>query len=826
METTEMRIKPHKTKQVDISRSIIFLVLMVFSIINSAFAEVPGTPLAEVGKIRGIVQDSGDKISIPYATISLYKVSDSMLVTGTMSDSEGNFLIDKIDDGTYYIVIDFIGYSKKTVKDIKIEKGKKDIFLGSILLEKGLEAIAEIEITADKDAVSYKIDKKVINMSQKPEAAGGTVVDALQNTPSVQVDAEGNVSLRGSSNFTVLINGKPSPLSGSDALKQIPASSVETIEIITNPSAKYDPDGTAGIINIVMKKGYETGLNGIVNASVGTRWKNSADFNLNYRTDKANFFVSGNYANRIQKPTVDIFSESFYNDTLTTRIQSADRKHISSPYSVKTGIDLYLSETDMLTASGEYGYWGFGMDMDNLTIETTQPESSVFNLNTLTEMRLGGHYTNGTVAFDHDFAKVHDWVSSLTYSVWDGSDYTDVTESSQDNNLFERHRTTKKSDNYDLRFKSDYTKPLGEKSKLEAGYQYQIKDEDGGFKYLNFNTENENWIENTEFTNSMNFVRSIHSVYTTFGSEVVGFQYQAGLRAEYTDQNLSVLTTNENYGYKKFDLFPTLHITGQLPKEFQLQASYSRRINRPESWNLNPFPMYSDRYVRQGGNPALRPELTDSYELNAMKRLKTGFVSAEAYYRQTHDTQTQIMTLMPDGVIDIVGANIEDTYAYGVELSGNLRPVSWLNLFASANLYNYEISDANVTAGLDTKRFNSDFSLNATFSPTKTTRIQLTGFYNAPTLTTQGERGAMYGLNAGITQEFFKRKLSLTLNGQNVLNTMKYEFIDQTADLYTKFSFKMDYPNIMLTASYKINNYQKRQAPEGDQPAVGGGGMM
>ncbi len=811
-----------------IKRAILVLFTIALSLTGtsrlSANGPTPGVP-SEIGKIEGVVQDSGDKLSIPYATIALYSKQDSNLVTGTMSDSEGRFVIDKVENGDYYVVIDFIGYSKKILKNITIEKGKKDVQLGTILLEKAVEAIAEVEITADKDAVSYRIDKKVINMSQKPEAAGGTVVNALENTPSIQVDAEGNVSLRGSTNFTVMINGKPTQLTGSDALKSIPASTVETVEIITNPSAKYAPDGTAGIINIIMKKGYETGLNGIVNASIGTQWKHSADFSLNYRTDKINYFLSANYAQRPQFPSVDIYSERFFNDTLTIVNQHGDRKHYSDPYNIKGGLDFYITNSDMFTLSGEYGHWGFGMDMDALTKETTLPASSTMTLNTLTKMRMGGIYKSGTASYDHDFSEGHDWVTSFNYRTWDGSNNTDITETDLTTTLYERNKGIRLTDNFEVKIKSDYSKNFSPTSKFEAGYQYQIKDENMSYDYQNFNQEIMDWVDNVEFSSLVNFVRGIHSVYSTYGNEVVGVQYQLGLRAEYTDRNLLSSTGENLFNYQKSDLFPTLHLSKQLPKDIQMQASYSRRINRPESWNLNPFPMYSDRYIRQGGNPNLLPEYTDSYEFNTMKRMKLGFVSAEAFYRKTKDTHEQTLTLQSDGIVLVIPENLDNTYAYGIELSSNLRPVSWLNIFASANLYNYEISGMQVSEDIDTKTFKSDFVLNLTFSPTKTTRLQLTGFYNAPTLSPQGYQSEMFGVNTAVSQEFMKRKLTVSLNAQNIFNTMKFAFDSRTTDLLTTFSFNMEYPVINLAVSYKINNYQKRQTPEDEQPA-GGGGMM
>ncbi len=816
--TLTMKIKP-----------ILILILTVFISINS-YAKIPVDGAPESGKITGIVTDASDNEFIPYATIVLFNKADSVQVNGGVTDDKGFFKLDKIPEGEYYMVINYIGYQKKIINDISVKKGMSSIDLGTLKIDKAVTDIEEVEIIAEKDVIEYKIDKKVINVSKKSVAAGGTVVDALENTPSVQIDAEGNVSLRGSSNFTVLIDGKPTALKGNDALKSIPATAVENVELITNPSAKYDPDGTSGIINIIMKKDFKTGVNGIVNASIGTGLKYNGDFTINYRKEKLNYFIGASYNNMPQNPSTEIDNEIFYNDTTHILTQTADRNHLMNNYNIKAGVDFYLDDSNTLTFSGDYGYWGFNLDMDTQLKEYTAPVSVTDYKRTLTELSIGGNYVNSNLTFDHDFSKAHDLVTSLTFSSWNGNNFSDVNEQSTDEfylNPFDAyHNKSDRNDlNKDFSLKLDYTKPFGEKNKLEIGIQssYFILNSDYTKSDQAYNSDI--WIEQPEFTNEFEFYRLIHSAYTTFSSEFKEIQYQLGLRGEYTDRLLSLKTTDNEYSYEKFDIYPTVHLTKQLPKEQQLQAGYSKRINRPQPWNLNPFPIYSDSYTTQAGNPELLPEYTDSYELNYMKRFKIGFAALEAYYRQTNNGFERTINLSDDGIIQVGTENLNKNFAYGAELSGNFRFNKWLNIYASANIYSYNIQGEIVTETATVQSIKSDYVLNSTISFTKSTRLQLTGFYNAPTITPQGYRSEMYGMNAAISQDFFKNRLSVVIRGRDILKTMKFKFETQAENINTNFVFNMEYPVIVLNISYKINNYKKRQS-ESETPSDFGGGIM
>ncbi|MFH0999694.1 MAG: TonB-dependent receptor, partial [Bacteroidota bacterium] len=327
------------------------------------------------GIIKGLIIDVATDQPMEYANVAIYNKVDSSLISGGITNQKGEFEINGMTYGEYYLEANFIGFDKSKVVNINLDRENPLFDAGSIILSAASTELGAIDIVADKAAVEYKLDKKIVNVSQVLSAAGGTAVDVLENTPSVQVDIEGNVSLRGSSNFTVLIDGRPSVLSGSDALRQIPASALENIEIITNPSAKYEPDGNSGIINLVMKKNSMQGINGIVNASVGSRDKYRGDITLNYRTQKINWFVGADYRDETSYGNWISSRETFMGDTTGFLDINGGRDFIRGGYNFKSGIDFFISDKTTVTISGQVGNSKNDRSGGGNTHEYTLPQS-------------------------------------------------------------------------------------------------------------------------------------------------------------------------------------------------------------------------------------------------------------------------------------------------------------------------------------------------------------------------------------------------------------------------------------------------------------------
>ncbi|NOZ35162.1 MAG: TonB-dependent receptor [Chlorobi bacterium] len=780
--------------------------------------------------VTGNVKSEQTKKPVQFANAALFSMRDSSVVAGVVADENGKFVMTGLPYGKYYMVIDFIGFYKKVIYDIKLFPHNKNLNIGTIYLKEAAENLDEVVVNGERSLVEYKIDRKVINIGKNINASGGTLVDALENVPSVQVDIDGNVTMRGSSNFQVLIDGKPSVLDANDILQQIPASSVENIEIITNPSVKFDPDGTTGIINIVMKKNHKSGLTGVINSSIGTRNKYSTDFLLNYKTKKIGFYIGANYGNRSSTGTGNSVRTTLLNDTTNYLESESERTHQRKYYSVKGGIDFYLNDKNTLSLSGKYGYFGFAMGSKSDIYEYTLPVTSDYYTINDGTFEIGGGFYSGTLDYSHNFAKKgHTLNFSADYSVRSGGIENTVIETESDptftNNLNEsKYRTFQDRSRDRLRIKLDYVYPINEKSKIEAGYQSRILSSGGDYVYENFIEGI--YTEDKSVSNDMIFTRNIHSLYTSYSGEFAGITFMAGIRGEYTDRLIHQLTSGEKYPINRLDFFPSLHFSKQLSKTDQMQLSYSRRVNRPRHWYLNPFPGYSDAYSVRQGNPALLPEFIDSYELAYNKRIKKSFFNIDIYYRQTNNSINRIQSLMPDGKILYTFDNLDKEYAYGSELSGNLQFFKWWNLYANINLYNFNLEGE--TAGETTKNnsYNYDGRINSTFMFTKNSRLQINGFYNAPTVTTQGNRKGFYIISAAYRQEFLKKKLSVVLRVNDIFKTGKYITDTEGLGFTSHNEMLREAPVFMLSLSYKINNYKQKRGDRENMNDMDEGGMM
>lgn len=795
------------------------------------FAESLPSAAKPKGSIQGSIKSFGSQLSIEFANLALYNTADSMLITGTISDPEGKFEIRDIPFGNYYLLVHFIGFQTERIDNIQLNTANRMYYTGEILLKEASENLEEVEILEEKNPLVYLIDKKVVNISKNLDAAGGTVASALENTPSVQVDMDGNVLLRGNSNFTVLIDGKPSVLSGSDALKQIPASLVENVEIITNPSAKYDPEGTSGIINLVMKKNAKNSNNGMINLSGGTFNNYAGDFSFNHFSSKVNYFVSGNYAQYASYPTSSLQGSRNFNDTSYTNSQQVDRKRISDPYAIEAGIDWYPNEANSFTAAYTYGHWGMLLNMDAKSWESNAQSLSTQYSTAHSEMDIQGKYHSANLSHEIKLDTLgQKLLTNLSFTQWDGYNSTDIFEQFTDSaylNPYTSNHAYLSKDNFDNQYhvKIDYTKNYNQHNRLEAGFNGEYQYLKAEYLEKTKDNETQNWSIAEGGSKHMAFNQQIQAGYLTYSGKISGFDYLAGLRLEYLDRRISVEEDASQYPLYQFNIFPTLHITRQFEKGRQLQFSYSKRVNRPHEWSLNPFPVYSDSYVRQIGNPGLKPEFTDSYELNMMQRLSTGFISLEGFYRQTKDAYTRTLQIDTTGIIVIGTENMDKNYAYGAEITCNLSLKKWWMIYSSISLYRYTVQDESSSNMLNVNTFNSDFSFSNTFRLKSNFRIQLTGFYNAPKQTTQGYQFEMYGANLSLSKDFLQQRLNLTLSMRDIFHSVKYGFITDTEAISSRFLHVGEYPNISLRLSYKINDYKHREKGSGSGDFQGGGIM-
>ena len=797
-----------------------FLILLGLNVVFSQGYPRGGIQenIPKEAKITGTIVDGTTKETIPFASVAVYRSKDSTLVTGVLSGSDGSFTIEKLPYGKFYIQVTFVGYKKHRVNNIMLTPNQQISALGNVNVNTSAVALKGVDVVGNLPPVTYQIDKKVVNIAQNITASGGTLADALQNAPSIQTDVQGNITVRGSSNFTVLVDGRPSPIAGSEALQQIPANLVENVEIITNPSAKFEAEGSAGIINIVMKKQKVQGESGMINLTAGTGNKYSGNLNLNYKTSKFNFTLGGDFTDNQSA----IKNNMNNTDTLSSQLIKYQSINGNGSFrrqgmGINAGIDYTINDNNSLTLTGSIGSRTFSRPM-------TSEYHDLYD-NTLASISRDIYYLNSsspefkrnysTLNLDYQL-KLNSKGEKLSASVYlTGGPNNNVSTLQVDTTTANwvslgkakiNQVSTQNSNETDLRFKADYELPISAKGKLESGYQGRFVNNNADYELTN------SGVEDLSQRDKFNFKDQIEAGYATLSNSMSLFDYQLGLRAEYEDRVLTQETQNQVNRVNRIDFFPTIHLTKQLPWDLQLMASYTRRINRPQQQNINPFVVRLDPQTIRQGNPGLLPEFANSYELNLEKKLnKSSFVSVEGFLRQTSNLMQQISLFNPTTQITTnTSANIDHDRSMGTELMVYLEPVKWFSLNTSFNVFNYHMFGTPIPSVA-----NSVNTWNVHVSPTfhlnKETSVQANYTYNAPTITAQGTRSGFYSSTLAIKHNLLKDKASLTLQARNPIGVTSTITTTESAHQYKYSDFQRESQVFLLTFSYRINNYKAKQ---------------
>jgi len=768
------------------------------------------------GTITGKVIDEVTSSPIEYANVVLMSKQDSKMVSGIASNQKGEFLLNGISNGNYDLVISFVGFKKKTINDVQITENNYSVNLSVIKLQPLAVQMKENEVVADKSAMEFKIDKKVVNVSQNLSAAGGTAVDVLQNQPSVQIDANGNLTLRGSGNFTVMVDGRPSVLSGTDALRQIPANIIDNIEIITNPSAKYDAEGTAGIINIVTKKTNLTSTSGIVNSGAGSRDKYNGDFNLSYRDEDFNITLGGDARRFNYMQDINVDRSAFNISGVTS---SADLHSKRDAYTGRFSFDKYFSDKVTLGINGSIGYTDFNMGVNtyNNSSNFTDPALNSYSV-TNDRNNTTAKYFNGSINLTNVFTpKVNDLYFEATFTKLElpSDQITTETISSPTSQVKIKGRENNTS-RIDSRIKLNYKHNLADKNVFETGLQANLFYKKIDIVSKDFNSADQTWTINNAFSNNFDFRNNVYAGFATYSDQVLGLEYQAGLRLEYTDRLLDQITTGTEYKYQKLHFFPTLNISEKLPNDQQLQFSYSRRIQRPFDGQLNPFTYFSDTYTATGGNPYLVPSFTHSIELNYQKSFSGVYLTVQTYFRKTDDGIDQIQVVDNTGRLNLTFANTTNSTSIGSEISANITFAPWFKMDPSLNIYNFSLKAVPEYAIPEQNNFSWDARLNTTLMLSAATRLQFFTNYYPKNVTSQGEMKSFMIIGASVRQEFFERQLIATLSAQNLFGQTKYNIISNGTGFTSNLNVRPEAPIFNLTLSYNFNNFKRRNNEQVD----------
>lgn len=768
------------------------------------------------GTVKGVIIDSLDKSPLQFANITLHKVKDSSFVTGTSSGITGEFIIPNLQDGSYFIKISFIGYKNLIVSNISLSKEKNVFNMGNIALIKDVMMTEENVVIGERANTEFHLDKKVVNVSQNLSAAGGTAVDVLQNQPSVQVDANGNLTLRGNGNFTVMLDGRPSALQGTDALRQIPANIIDKIELITNPSAKYDAEGVAGIINIITKKNTLSSASGIFNVGAGAKDKYNGDFNVNYRAPEYSF-TFGSDARRGNYSTEVTLSRLLDNNSgVNTKMNMLNRR---DNYGVRFSYDRFFTSDFTCGITGEGGYMSLNSGINNYNNLSGFGGNPVELYSTTKDQQtIIVRYINGSFNLSKTFVpKVNDISFDITFTALNMPSSQKTFESAiySDNSQKNFNKGQEVGNTrYDSRIRLNYKHKLGESATFETGLQANLFYKDTDLKYKIFDFSSGTFIIDPLSAYSYNFRNNVFAGFATYTDNLIGLDYQLGLRLEYTDRMVKEIKTSNNYKYEKMHYFPSLSVSKNLGNEQQVQFSYSRRIRRPFDQELIPYSFFSDSYSQIIGNPDLVPSFTDSYELNYQNSFGPVYFSAQMYLRKTVDEIEQYQMVDDKGKTFLIFRNIINNTAIGSELSASISAAKWLKFDPAINVYNLKKESMPEYGITGSNTFQWDSRLTASVILETGTRLQCNINYFPKSTMGQGDIKAFTMIGFSVKQEFMEKKLVATFSAQNLFKQLKYDINSNGIGFKSNLHVVPETPFLNLSLSYNFNNY-RQQRPEG-----------
>ena len=774
-------------------------------------------------RIKGKIVEAGVQTPIDFGDVLLFVKGETQPQSVTLPDTEGRFAFTDVKTGEYSLMIRIMGYDVYVKEGITLtETAETD--LGVIEMKPLEQGLAEVEVVAQRKQVIYRLDKRVIEASGNLLADGGTAVDILENTPSIRVNAEGDVTFRGSGGFLVYVDGKPSIFSGTQALEQIPSGQIENIEIITTPSARHDTDGDAGIINIITKKRYRSGLSGMVNVSGSTALSRNADFLLTQQGNVSRWYAGGAWTERIRKGHFDQDKTTVVDNMTTVSQSSGPRESNYFNYSLKGGYAYTLKSTTFnLDVEGGYGGRMRKGDMDYRETQTLfsehsgllitdQPEGNYFSRD---RYRINETYLQGTAGFDHAFARKGSKLSG-SFLLRYGGDALEYFQSDlfNVNNMRQQgHRAWEDEYRWTVRSNLDYILPYSESGRMEAGHQYFSYLEDGDYRMDYWNPDRQEFYDRTDIYNTFYFQRGVHSFYALLADRYKAFEFQAGMRGEHTHRVLKSSRTWANRTVNRFELFPSAHLGYTFPHEHRLIASFSYRTTRPALFYMEPYITYRDYYSAEIGNPDIRPEYIYVYELNYHKNIGEHSVSATLFHRNRRDKIERLRVPYEAGVTLDSMANVGNDYSSGLELSSQLQPFRWWSITLNGSYYHYKVENVLASAGgQDETSRNYEIMWNNGLYAGKNTRIQVDGNLVGPSVTTQGRTEAFWYVNLSLRQQIPSRRLTGTLSFRDMFNSARYDSHIRTSTLESSTRIRPWYPVVSLTLAYTFNNYKQKGA--------------
>lgn len=787
------------------NKILLLLFLNIFILTNAQQRE------AEEFEISGKIIDQETRQPLEYATIVLTSVS-SKKITGGLTNDKGEYNI-TIPKGKYNISIEFISFKTYHISNKVINENTD---FGTILLTVDSENLDEIEIIAEKTTVEIRLDKKIYNVGKDLTVRGGTASDVLDNVPSVSVDVEGNVALRGNDNVRILINGKPSGLVGlnsTEALRQLPAEAIEKVEVITSPSARYDAEGTAGILNIILRRSKLEGLNGAITTNIA--YPNSAGIsgNLNYRIGDFNFFTTSGYSYR-ESPGNSFTSTNYINNSNLLFEEERKFDRTSKGYNINAGVEWYLNKTTSITTSILYQNRDqkrnttnniFQRDANAIETRTFRLDQQVEDDNTI----------QYSINFDKRFKKDGE---RLTFDFqYEESNEDEDALITQDG--IEKENVKIIENQEKILLQTDYVLPIRENSQFELGYR-------GNFNTLNTDYKVEDIVSgvpilNTSLSNNLIYKEYINAFYTQYGSKIKKFSYLLGLRMEATQITIDQLTSNEHEvkNYTKF--FPTINLGYEINENQSIMLGYNRRIRRPRSRNINPFPSRSSATNLYVGNPNLDPSFSNGIDLGYLNRLGKLTLNSSIYYqhatgvfsRITEDTgETTIIGGEEISIIRTIPINLASNDRYGFEFNITYSPSRKWRLNGSFNLFKSVVKGEYEGQNFDADNTSWNIRLNNKITLPGKIDWQTRISYRGPRVNAQNKRKGVFISNLAFSKDLFKEKASLAFNINDVFNSGKSITETVVPNFFTRTNeFQWRQRSYTLSFTYRFKQEKKRQ---------------
>lgn len=784
--------------------------------------------------ITGNVVDSESGTPLEYATISVTNTDDPSDITGGITDPSGNFEI-TARSGTYDIKVEYISFTPKTFNNRTVDK---DLNLGTVILVFATNSLDEVTVIAETTTVEVRLDKKIYNIGKDLTTAGGTVSDALNNVPSVSVDVQGAISLRGNENVRILINGKPSAMAGfggTDVLGQLPASAIERVEVITSPSARYDAEGTAGILNIILRKKETLGFNGSLNLNAGIPERYGATGTLNYRTDKFNLFNTTGYNYRDSPGNANF--DTRYNQGRFNRItEDRDYGRLNRGFNTNLGLEYYLTEGSSLTGTIFFRH----ENDDDLTLNNTdkyedgalvqqtvrkesehQDENSYqFSLNYTNKLDDDGQKLTVDLQYEYQDEKTPSFITETATF--------DMTENSSP--FLPSEDVLNKETQNEYLIQADYVLPFGEEFQFEAGYRGNFEEEVTDYSLDIQDSITGQLIRDPYISNKFTYTENVNALYTQFGSKFGSFSFLLGLRLENTqlkgvidtrfnDEELTDyygIPINTDFDRNYLGLFPTLNIIYEISEQQNITLGYNRRINRPGGWYINPFPSRSSRTNVFQGNPNLDPAYSNAFDLGYLNRFDKFTLNASVYYQHESNSFERVQEGTGNffneiEIIRSVPINLSSNDRTGAEIGVLYNPADWLRLNGSFNYFQFKTEgsfndvDYGTTNNSYFARFSSKVSL-----PLKID-WQTNAYYRGPSENAQTKTDGRYSVDLALSKELFNDNATISLNVQDLFNSQRRNSTTTTERFIQDSEFQWRQRQATVSLIYRFNQQKREQ---------------